>query len=94
MSMRRLLLILVAPIVCMAVCFGQNAPKLHNEEIESSKRYQKGNIYQKDLLLYLDMLGETHPYYADEANRAKLEKQAKKMYRECATNTLSAPTAP
>ena len=82
--MRRLLLILVAPIVCMAVCFGQNAPKLHNEEIESSKRYQKGNIYQKDLLLYLDMLGETHPYYADEANRAKLNKRVKKMYKECA----------
>lgn len=82
--MKRLLLILIAPIVCMAVCFGQNAPKLHNEEIESSARYQSGNIYQKDLLLYVDMLGETHPYYADEANRAKLEKQAKKMYRECA----------
>ena len=82
--MRRLLLILVAPIVCMAVCFGQNVPKLHNEEIESSKRYQKGNIYQKDLLLYLDMLGETHPYYADEANRTKLNKRVKKMYKECA----------
>lgn len=81
--MRRLLLILVAPIVCMAVCFGQNVPKLHNEEIENSKRYQKGNIYQKDLLLYLDMLGETHPYYADEANRAKLNKRVKKMYKEC-----------
>ena len=82
--MKRLLLILIAPIVCMAACLGQNAPKLHNEEIESSARYQSGNIYQKDLLLYVDMLGETHPYYADEANRAKLEKQAKKMYRECA----------
>ena len=82
--MKRLLLILVAPIVCIAVCFGQNAPKLHNEAIESSARYQKGNIYQKDLLLYVDMLGETHPYYANEANRAKLEKQAKRMYRECA----------
>ena len=87
--MRRLLLILVAPIVCMAVCFGQNAPKLHNEAIESSARYQKGNIYQKDLLLYVDMLGETHPYYADEANRAKLEKQAKRMYRECAKLTTN-----
>ena len=82
--MKRLLLILLAPIACMAVCIGQNAPKLHNEAIEGSARYQKGNIYQKDLLLYVDMLGETHPYYADEANRAKLEKQAKRMYRECA----------
>ena len=82
--MKRLLLILVAPIASMAVCFSQNAPKLHNEEIESSARYQEGNIYQKDLLLYMNMLGETHPYYANEANRAKLEKQTKKMYRECA----------
>ena len=50
--MKRLLLILVAPIASIAVCFSQNAPKLHNEEIESSARYQEGNIYQKDLLLY------------------------------------------
>ena len=55
--MKRLLLILIAPIVCIAVSFGQNMPKLHNEEVESSVRYQKGNIYQKDLLLYVDMLG-------------------------------------
>ena len=82
--MKRLLLILIAPIVCMAVCFGQNVPKLHNEEIESSARYQSGNIYQKDMLLYVDMLGSTHPYYADEANRAKLNKRVKKMYKECA----------
>ena len=82
--MKRLLLILLTPIVCIAVCFGQNAPKLHKEEIESSDRYKKGNIYQKDLLLYVDMLGETHPYYADEANRAKLNKRAKRMYKECA----------
>mgnify|MGYP003557268009 CR=1 FL=1 len=88
--MRRLLLILVAPIVCMAVCFGQNAPKLHNEEIESSKRYQKGNIYQKDLLLYLDMLGETHPYYADEANRAKLNKRVKRCTRSARRLTTRA----
>ena len=82
--MKRLLLILLTPIVCTAVCFGQNAPKLHNEEIESSLRYQSGNIYQKDMLLYVDMLGATHPYYANEANRAKLNKRAKRMYKECA----------
>ena len=82
--MKRLLLILLTPIVCTAVCFGQNAPKLHNEEIESSVRYQSGNIYQKDMLLYVDMLGATHPYYANEANRAKLNKRAKRMYKECA----------
>lgn len=89
--MRRLLLILVAPIVCMAVCLGQNVPKLHNEAIESSERYQEGNIYQRDLLLYVDMLGKTHPYYADEIHRAELNNRIEKMYEECAKidNTLN-----
>ena len=82
--MRRLLITLIAAIACTTVCFGQNAPKLHNEDIESSERYQKGNIYQKDLLLYVDILDETHPYYANEANRTKLNKRVKKMYKECA----------
>ena len=89
--MKRLLLFLGALIASMAVCFSQNAPKLHNEEIESSARYQEGNIYQKDLLLYVDMLGATHPYYANETNRAKLNKRVKKMYKECAEidNTIA-----
>lgn len=89
--MRRLLLILIAPIVCVAVCLGQNVPRLHNEAIESSERYQEGNIYQRDLLLYVDMLGETHPYYADEAHRAELNNRIEKMYEECAKidNTLN-----
>ena len=89
--MRRLLLILIAPIVCVAACLGQNVPRLHNEAIESSERYQEGNIYQRDLLLYVDMLGETHPYYADEAHRAELNNRIEKMYEECAKtdNTLN-----
>ena len=89
--MKRFLLILLAAIASMAVCFSQNAPKLHNEEIESSARYQEGNIYQKDLLLYVDMLGATHPYYANDTNRAKLNKRVKKMYKECAEidNTIA-----
>ena len=89
--MRHILLTLIATIVCMAVCLGQNVPRLHNEAIESSERYQEGNIYQRDLLLYVDMLGETHPYYADEAHRAELNNRIEKMYEECAKidNTLN-----
>ncbi len=29
------------------------------------------------------MLANTHPYYADAGHRAKLERQARKMYKEC-----------
>ena len=67
----------------LIVCYGQNAPTLHNEEIEKSIKYQDGNEYQKDLLLYIDMLVNTHPYYADAKHRSKLEKRTQKMYREC-----------
>ena len=63
--------------------YGQNIPTIHNEQIESSRKYQDGNDFQRDLLLYIDMLTNTHPYYADAEHRAKLERQARKMYKEC-----------
>ena len=59
--MKRTLLTKGIAIIRMCGCFGQKMPKLHNEEIEASKEYQMGNAFQKELLLYVDMLGNTHP---------------------------------
>lgn len=81
--MKRTLLTIATLIIACAACFGQNMPKLHNESIESSKMYQKGNVYQKDLLLYVDMLGRTHPYYADSKHLSKLNKDIKRWYKKC-----------
>ena len=67
----------------VAVCLGQNIPVLHNEEVESRNEYRDGNNYQKDLLLYVDMLKATHPYYADTKHCAQLDKQTRKLYKEC-----------
>ena len=78
--MKRTLLTIGIAIISMCGCFGQNMPKLHNEEIEASKEYQNGNAFQKDLLLYVDMLGKTHPYYAEKKNVARLNRDAKKWY--------------
>lgn len=79
--MKRTLLTIATLIIACAACFGQNMPKLHNESIESSKMYQKGNVYQKDLLLYVDMLGRTHPYYADSKHLSKLNKDIKRWWK-------------
>ena len=62
--MKRLLLVVIALLQGLTICLGQNIPMLHNESVESSSEYINGNNYQKDLLLYVNMLKATHPYYA------------------------------
>lgn len=81
--MRYILSIIGALLIGLTLSYGQNIPTIHNEQIESSREYQDGNDFQRDLLLYIDMLTNTHPYYADAEHRAKLERQARKMYKEC-----------
>lgn len=81
--MKRLLLAVMALLQGLTMCLGQNIPILHNESVESSSEYINGNNYQKDLLLYADMLKATHPYYADTKHCAQLNKQTRKLYKEC-----------
>lgn len=81
--MRHILSIIGAIILGLTLSYGQNIPTIHNEQVESSSEYQEGNAFQKDLLLYIDMLTKTHPYYADAGHRAKLERHTRKMYKEC-----------
>lgn len=81
--MRYILSIIGALLIGLTLSYGQNIPTIHNEQIESSRKYQDGNEFQRDLLLYIDMLANTHPYYADAEHRAKLERQARKMYKDC-----------
>ena len=80
--MKRILLTLVSLAFCW-VLHGQNVPTFHSEKVESSALYIGGNDFQKDLLLYIDMLTATHPYYADAKHCAQLQKKVKKMYKEC-----------
>lgn len=80
--MKRLLLAVTALLQGLTICMGQNIPMLHNKELESRGEYIDGNKYQKDLLLYVDMLKSTHPYYADAKHCAKLDKQTRRLYKE------------
>lgn len=75
--------LLATALLSLGIAYGQNIPTYHNTEIEASKEYAEGNIYQRDMLLYIDMLGDTHPYYANADHRAKLEKRVHKMYKKC-----------
>lgn len=81
--MRGLLLMVMTLLLGITSVLGQNIPMLHNERVENSSEYISGNSYQKDLLLYVDMLKATHPYYADAKHSAELDKQVRKLYKEC-----------
>lgn len=85
--MKRTLLTLAITLLGVTICLGQNIPTIHNADIENSMEYINGNNYQKDMLLYINMLSSTHPYFADSKHHAKLIKQTKKMYKECAEIT-------
>lgn len=81
--MRRILTTVAVLLMGIVVCLGQSIPTIHNTQVEQSRQYIKGNAFQRDLLLYVDMLAKTHPYYADAENRAELERKANKWYKEC-----------
>lgn len=80
--MKRIALTAVA-LLCLGAAHSQNIPEYHDTEVEASREYVEGNAYQKDLLLYADMLGDTHPYYANAEHRAKLQRRVGKIYKEC-----------
>lgn len=81
--MRRLSLFLAGLMLGFAVTIGQNVPIYHSQRVESSSRYQSGNAFQKDLLLYVDMLLTTHPHYADFKRQKALKRREQSLYKWC-----------
>lgn len=60
-----------------------NAPVNYvNEKIENSKLYHEGNIYQKDFLLFAEMLQESHPAFSPSTTPPfSIEKEKKVGYK-------------
>ena len=82
--MKRILLLVIV-LLGWGVAYGHNIVTYHDTEVETTEAYINGNNFQKDLLLYADMLGDTHPYFADSKHRAALDKRVRKLYKECGT---------
>ena len=72
-------------IVGYTAVFSQNLPIAHDSTVVASKWYTNGNSYQKDLLLYADMLADTHPYYASKYHRKQLRHRVKVLYKDFQT---------
>lgn len=52
-----------------------------NKKVENTQRYKMGNNFQKDLLLFIDMIKNTHPAFAPNyATQFDIDSIGKAMY--------------
>ena len=49
----------------ISIVHGQNFYTYRSEDVENSTLYTEGNIYQKDFLLFIDLLQSAHPAFVN-----------------------------
>ena len=65
----------IAALFCSAMMTAQNVSQfkvIDDSLFQSNEAYQKGNKYQRDAMLFVDMLADTHPYYIKKERRDEL----------------------
>lgn len=83
MKYKFLLLLALLPITD----FAQQSNIIYTDSVVmNSKQYLKGNDYQKDFLLFLNMLENTHPAFAMENPSLDIKKIRKVGYKELKKN--------
>lgn len=56
---------------------------LSDSAYQSSNEYLSGNKYQKDAILFMDMVADTHPYYIKADRRAEWFAQKEALLEQC-----------
>ena len=60
---------------------------LSDSTFRTSAEYQQANKYQKDAILFLEMLADTHPYYVKKDRQGKLMAKKDALLAKCADCT-------
>ena len=58
---------------------------LNDSAYQSSNEYLSGNKYQKDAILFMDMVADTHPYYIKAERRAEWFAKKDSLLKQCAS---------
>ena len=56
---------------------------LSEAKYRHSAEYKAGNKYQKDAILFMDMVADTHPFYAEAGRRAEWHAQKPSLIDKC-----------
>lgn len=73
-TMRKMLMLLLMVLLAPCVASAQNMSQfkvLSDSAYLTDAAYQAGNKYQKDAILFMDMVADTHPYYIKAERRAE-----------------------
>ena len=58
---------------------------LNDSAYQSSNEYLSGNKYQRDAILFMDMVADTHPYYIKAERRAEWFAKKDSLLKQCAS---------
>lgn len=84
--MKKMLTTLIA-LMGFAALMAQDLSKikvLNDSTFQNNKTYQQGNKYQRDAMLFVDMLADTHPYYIQKERREALLAGQQRLLADCA----------
>ncbi|MGM9779665.1 MAG: hypothetical protein ACI3ZD_15250 [Prevotella sp.] len=77
----------IAALFCSAMMTAQNVSQfkvIDDSLFKSDEAYVKGNKYQRDAILFVDMLADTHPYYIKKERRDELFSRRDELLKACA----------
>ena len=83
--------ILLTLLVIIAGCQATKAQNLsiykplNDSAYQTKADYQAGNKYQKDAILFMDMVADTHPYYIKAERRAEWFAKKSALLEKCKT---------
>jgi len=86
--MKRFIHIFIILIVGWQWSMAQDVSKfkiLNDSAYQSSNEYLSGNKYQKDAILFMDMVADTHPYYIKAERRAEWFAKKDSLLQQCAS---------
>ena len=84
-NMKKILSVIGA-IICSAMVTAQNLNQfkaLDDSLFRNNESYVKSNKYQRDAMLFVDMLADTHPYYIKKERRDELFAKQGKLLDDC-----------
>ena len=84
--MKHCIAIAILALFSLTVCNAQISaqyPALKDSAYLDNPVYQQGNKYQRDAMLFIDMLSDTHPYYIRKVRRDSLLRTVPEVLDEC-----------
>ena len=85
-TMKKKLLLALAVLLTASVALAQDISKfkvLSDSACQANAVYQAGNKYQKDAILFMDMVADTHPYYVKAERRAEWFAKKPALMEQC-----------